>query len=37
MSELSPIRNLKNLKRDMANMTYQEKLIHIWTYYKWWS
>lgn len=35
MSELSPIRNLKNLKKDMANMTYQEKLTHIWTYYKW--
>ncbi len=35
MSELSPFKNLKNLKSDMANMTYQEKLIHIWTYYKW--
>ena len=35
MSELSPIRNLKNLKKDMENMTYAEKLSHIWTYYKW--
>ncbi len=35
MSELSPIKNLKNLKSDMANMTYGEKLNHIWTYYKW--
>lgn len=35
MSELSPIRNLKNLKKDMEHMTYQEKLSHIWTYYKW--
>ncbi|MBR4109520.1 MAG: hypothetical protein IKK41_04305 [Oscillospiraceae bacterium] len=35
MSELSPIRNLKNLKKDMEHMTYQEKLTHIWTYYKW--
>lgn len=35
MSELSPIRNLKNLKADMENMTYGEKLSHIWTYYKW--
>lgn len=35
MSELSPIKNLKNLKSDMANMSYQEKLTHIWTYYKW--
>lgn len=35
MSELSPIRNLKNLKKDMENMTYGEKLNHIWTYYKW--
>lgn len=35
MSELSPIKNLKNLKSDMANMSYQEKLLHLWTYYKW--
>ena len=35
MSELSPIRNLKNLKKDMEHMTYGEKLQHIWTYYKW--
>lgn len=35
MSELSSIKNLKNLKSDMANMTYKEKLNHIWTYYKW--
>ena len=35
MSELSPIKNLKNLKSDMANMTYGEKLNHIWTYYRW--
>ena len=35
MNELSPIRNLKNLKKDMENMTYGEKLSHIWTYYKW--
>ncbi len=35
MSELSPIRNLKNLKKDMENMTYGEKISHIWTYYKW--
>ncbi len=35
MNELSPIRNLKNLKKDMENMSYKEKLVHIWTYYKW--
>lgn len=35
MSELSSIRNLKSLKKDMENMTYGEKLNHIWTYYKW--
>lgn len=35
MSDLSSIRNLKSLKKDMENMTYGEKLNHIWTYYKW--
>lgn len=35
MSELNSIRNLKSLKKDMENMTYGEKLNHIWTYYKW--
>ena len=35
MSELSFWGNLKSLKSDMANMTYQEKLSHIWTYYRW--
>ena len=29
------VNNLKNLKSDMANMTYGEKLNHIWTYYRW--
>ena len=35
MNELSPIKNLRNLKKDMADMTYGQKLKHIWTYYKW--
>lgn len=35
MSELSFFGNLKSLKKDMENMTYQEKLSHIWTYYRW--
>ena len=35
MSELSFFGNLKSLKKDMANMTYKEKLSHIWTYYRW--
>lgn len=35
MNELSAVRNLKNLKKDMEHMTYGEKLTHIWTYYKW--
>ena len=35
MSELSFFGNLKSLKSDMANMTYKQKLEHIWTYYRW--
>ncbi len=35
MSKPSFFGNLKALKQNMANMTYKEKLVHIWTYYKW--
>lgn len=35
MNELSLISKIKRLKTDLSHMTYQEKLQHIWTYYKW--
>ena len=35
MNELSFFSQLKKLKTDLPGMTHKEKLVHIWTYYKW--
>lgn len=35
MKELSFFSQLKKLKTDLPGMSHKEKLVHIWTYYKW--
>lgn len=35
MNELGFFAKLRRLKTDLAAMSYKDKLIHIWTYYKW--
>lgn len=35
MNELSFFSKLKKLKTDLSGMSYKDKLVHIWTYYKW--